>query len=297
MDFSISKEERTINSIMSIACGRIDLSYCVCTQCHHKCYLYGGAVRDILNDESPRDYDLKLMTRDCSLNFIEKIGQHFDITIREKSYVNCFSIQIHYHEDHRKCILLDITYHSTPDMKQKCDFDVNTLSSSVDTDIKNPSHIKLLNDRCKLSTVLKHIHQKEFIVLDADGVPTLDHQRVPIKAIAIINEYGKVVNLIDDLTYSDGNQCISRKTINGLILMNRIEKMKRRGWKCLNKPCHNPDCIMASTSLVEECQKLKKKYKMQFIEIMDKLKNLPEPAFASIKLKYPVGTIKFNLSY
>ena len=73
------------------------------------------------------------------------------------------------------------------------------------------------NPKCNYEEIVEHCRAKQFVVLDSTGAPVLKH--------------------------TSSNCCIDRNTPQGKLIVERIAKMKARGWTCLNEPCTNKLCV------------------------------------------------------
>lgn len=72
--------------------------------------------------------------------------------------------------------------------------------------------------------VLEHIKKKEFVLLDKYNKPLVEN------------------HFFHD--NRDMSECICINTNHGKKILERKKKMEERGWRCLNGPCLNPDCIL-----------------------------------------------------
>lgn len=116
------------------------------------------------------------------------------------------------------------------------DFDINTLgiyTSQYDVPCRKNQFgnrdfisrilcdlpkIQILNSECNPIEVIMNIVRGRFIVLTGDGKPSIKHV--------------------------SPNDCIDSKTEKGEKLIERIKKMRKRGWVLQNERCSNENCIL-----------------------------------------------------
>ena len=217
----------------------------------HQAYNYGGYIRDQVAKRFFRDIDICFPSRQKFVLFREdlKKDMYFSISDVRKSYTrggtirvsDMGTIQISGHEIGCS-VCLDINYskktnHSTELarknasglkvlIQERRDFDVNCLAWYGET-----RELKLTNPHCVMSDVIRNCKRKQLVMLDADSRPSIVHKR--------------------------RNQCIDANSVRGQKLLARMEKMKRRGWRVLNEPCRNPNCIMATKETIQLYQQTK----------------------------------------
>ncbi|XWV26845.1 hypothetical protein QJ857_gp0205 [Tupanvirus soda lake] len=234
----------------------------------HKCtfgetmYLYGGAIRDALNDKKPNDYDIRVCSEKCAIKIINKLKKHYNVKIIRQHYIGCYSFYAQHTTIPEVEIRFDVTY-ETAFTNKHYDIDVNMLKYKINrychgvADI-NPSNVILVNDKCNLKNVIRHIHRNEFVVLDNMGRPKSCHNKLWREAV--FNKSGEIVDCHsfllkglhpDNKELIDSCDCIHRRSQRGRKLLFRIQKMLKRGWTMLNEPCSNPDCVLAPMDLVE----------------------------------------------
>lgn len=248
-------------------------------------YVYGGCIRDILASKLC-DKDLDTRVRDIDIfvdcddgqSFIEDLVRGFTVFQDSfkckveiyfsgvpfnhygkgtyKLYLQCvksYNRYEEYDEDARRTTLkFDITIGS-----KSCfscaDFDVNSLFCSrlPDRKLKVSSYWEL-----PVLDVLNRISRGEFIVLSNTCRAIVKHEKVWIRPV--FDDNGSIIGF-KRVSDSDSEcDCISRCTEKGKKIMERIVKMKLRGWKCANKGCYNPECILAKPRLVSLYERFKR---------------------------------------
>ncbi|XWV25507.1 hypothetical protein QJ856_gp0250 [Tupanvirus deep ocean] len=236
----------------------------ICYTCKHDdyLYLYGGAIRDMLNDEKPHDYDVKVCSEKCAIKFINKLKEYYNVNIIRQHYIGCYSFYVQHTNIPEVEIRFDVTY-PTAFSNKNYDIDVNMLKFNISkygnkVTAINLTNVILINDECNLKHVVRNIHRKQFVVLDNKGRPNTCHNKMWREVI--FNESGEVVDCSsfllkgfnpDNKEIIDSCDCIHRRSQRGRKLLQRIEKMLKRGWTMLNEPCFNPDCVLAQLELVE----------------------------------------------
>lgn len=280
---------------------------------HEGAYLYGGAIRDLLNNEKPNDYDVRVHCEDCAINFINKIKLFYPINIIREHYKGCFTICVQHYKHPEIEIKLDITYvtefsnkHfdiSSNMLKIDLSYDAKGHSENRLTSIKNidPSNVKLMNPLCKLSDVIRNIYCKKFVVLTRHGKSKTCHTTLWKEAVYNIDGeivdyhnlflkpqesyqfpnmslYNEHLNKIceSNLNMIEKCDCISRYSEHGRLLLFRIEKFKKRGWTCINEPCDNPNCILTSQELIDAYEAYKVKKRAKEYEEREKKRELLE---------------------
>lgn len=223
--------------------------------------IYGGFVRDYFcrYDLNFNDIDIKFNDEDALNSFVLQLSDLYSITFIEpfgvslpKQQKPCFSkeyeaICIHsinsntnegkYDDaiiktiriEHIDGVSIQMDLTLKQEIKQSKDFDVNTLEWKS-------GH--LLNEKLQhTKDIVGRIKRKEFIVLTPQGESLLVHQ---------VYCFFKCIYEINIAKYSCSNtHCFCRHSSKGKKLQLRIEKMQKRGWVMLNKPCENPMCILS----------------------------------------------------
>jgi hypothetical protein len=144
-------------------------------------------------------------------------------------------------------IQMDLTVQ--PLLSAPKDFDVNTLIlryGELYVEYSNRNYTCILDDKDdqRMKDVLTHIKNKEFLVLTANGLPKLHHdinKSIPIWSHGV--EIPRYVCTAD---------CICRHSLKGKRILERIEKMKNKGWTKVNLLCPNPMCILSDDKIYEE---------------------------------------------
>lgn len=225
----------------------IDVIFVFMRERSHEGYIFGGYLRDQYANLKFNDIDIRFPSLPYAEMFIGDIISVFDILIVKKHYIGCFSIRVQSHTNRKICVDLDVTF-KYPGLVERFDFDVNMLKSS-----KPNETLSLMNDKCNLHSVLRNIAKKEFVVLDYYGAPTINHES---NFTANFDCHGKVCGFTNK--GSVGIDCIYRGTRHGNKLLERIAKMEARGWKCTNKLCNNPTCILSKPGLKEAYNEYKR---------------------------------------
>lgn len=252
-----------------------------CHYCKTSGYHYGGSIRDKLNNDIPKDYDIKLCSMNCTRKATDRLKPKYNIDIVNQNYAGCYSIRV---QDKIKPYLIyafDLTYKKSS-TSQVYDFDVNLCrimlkryaDHGADPNNIYYSNITIPNDKCNLESIVTNIRLKQFIVLAYDGSPITIHNtehidnttavdefsrmwhdniditsEMPIIQIKAIFEYDSDVFCKKYLKEKLGKDCISRNTHRGKILLKRMKKMIDRGWKCLNETCIHHACIFAPVEI------------------------------------------------
>lgn len=185
-------------------------------------------------------------------------------------------------EDYR--ILIEKKFPVTISFK----YDINVLCLPNDSD--NTMKGKILFEKRNICAIIKNYHNKQFMVLDYYGAPTLKHTTIcklcQIRKDATINDKpGELFLCSEDISYRIGGtyintinrafpfyhsnhllscQCISRFERNGMLLMDKISRMISNGWKCLNQTCQNPMCILAPQHLANKLVRIILQYEKNY---------------------------------
>lgn len=259
-----------------------------CSRCHNDGYVYGGAIRDGLNKENPHDFDMRLCSQTCAVQFIKILEQHYHVQIWRQHYIGCISFCVQHRKHPEVEIAFDITY-KTEFTNTNFDLDINMLKIRLSKYINGKcynkvrlSNLNAQSNKVDVEDVVHNIHRKQFIVLSQDGRAITCHFKVWQEII--VNLDGEVIDCHSFLIKSvigENDQlpnptqvdparcnsngiivfpakadCISRYSQRGRGLLNRIAKMKARGWTCINEFCMNPDCVLASNEVVQAYKKL-----------------------------------------
>jgi hypothetical protein len=210
-------------------------------------FVYGGFLRDKHGDW--KDIDIRFPTKESILAYIERLQQKYNTITTIGGYCSCFRLLVQNREYPELEVQIDATFETEFDNKGY-DFDVNMLRTS--SDLMKFDNVLSMNPNCKLSEILEHIEQRKFVVLAQNGKPLIKHNENQMNLIAIFDAEGNFVdcNVNKRWPYFK-SECVNRRTRSGKKLVERIDKMKGRGWHCLNESCMNPTCISAPKWLFE----------------------------------------------
>lgn len=214
----------------------------ITADCNNKPYIYGGFVRDTLAKLPFNDIDIRVFDRNTSTKFISKLEEKYDIRILKCNYDGSISIKI-ISKETDEFVNFDITF-CTERNNIVHDFDVNMFYTTTLSE-KITNNIERLNEHCNRFNTLLHIINHEFVILNSFGYPTIEH----LNPTMVFDPVTCVIRYSDNRRYSS---CIRRSSLQGRKLRERRKKMERKGWKCLNKDCQNPECVLAPDSLVIE---------------------------------------------
>jgi len=191
--------------------------------------IYGGFPRSWHERVPANDIDVRFKNREHLEECISQLIGLYNVEILvtrgdEDTIFSKICVQHLNHNDLN--VYCDFSWFSDIASKNaKYDFDVNQLCMieggigllpGIDNDVRN---------------VIENIVRREFIVLDAFGMNSLEHET--------------------------NAQCILQNTAEGKGIFLRIQKMIKRGWTCINEPCKNWNCILASESVVKHHEKVK----------------------------------------
>lgn len=237
-------------------------------------YIFGGFVRDQYAGIQFNDIDARFKNSTLILDLIERLKDYFclDGQTPKLYFGGCYTVCCRHQRNPSICIKLDLTY-DIPTMIPHFDFDVNMLCYHFEN---GERYLALLNDQCSLSDIQHNIDNRQFIILDSNGSPNFQHCVNDQIVIRQFNDSADSDNSDSNsgdshdfvtqqqqrqskfvrIANSDGetSNCISRTSYQGIKLLERIEKMKNRGWTCINETCANPDCICADQECLEEYQ-------------------------------------------
>ncbi|AGF85030.1 hypothetical protein QJ854_gp752 [Moumouvirus goulette] len=107
------------------------------------------------------------------------------------------------------------------------DLDVNTLRTDKILPDLTIGDLYTLNPECNVYDIINNIRKQQYIVISNAGYPIIDH------------------NDIDFSSDSLESHCIDYRSKKGKKILKAIRNMERRGWKCLNIPCKNEDCVLS----------------------------------------------------
>jgi len=218
-------------------------------------YVYGGWIRDQIAGVTPHDIDIRADSLSKATRFIQTLRIFSNILVLRQCFLGCFTIIVQDPFNKNINFQMDVSYNNAF-TNTNYDLDVNLLRTcKPDANCTSYSNVSLLNDNCDIDSVIRHCRQKEFVVLTPENKPVISHSRcwitTNISPEGNIVDYDIVYDGCYRVTRSDYYHCINRHTHEGQTLLKRIDKMKRRGWKCLNDDCLNPECILAPDNLVE----------------------------------------------
>lgn len=120
------------------------------------------------------------------------------------------------------------TYWSDDYHNMNCDLDVNTLRSDCLLQDMDISDLRTFNPNCDINGTYNNAKRREFIVLSKIGNPIIDHSDIDYYMRAFTDD-----------------PCIDYRNKYGKKILKTIMKMQQRGWKCLNKPCNNENCVLS----------------------------------------------------
>jgi hypothetical protein len=198
--------------------------------------IFGGYCRDKIALTVPKDIDVRFESSEDREAFIIQLLEEFDVIFMEKKNFCRYPELVRYqvttilvvHREFRQIFIpMDLTVESDW-INTRPDFDVNQLAithMSGEVDFNMSYHNKCVLTKRILAGVL--------LVFDAKGVPNSDHD-------------------------SDCSECIHRQTWDGGKLLERMAKMKSRGWIVDGEgSCSNPTCFLATeASWKAHCDKL-----------------------------------------
>ncbi|AGF85773.1 hypothetical protein QJ854_gp009 [Moumouvirus goulette] len=224
--------------------------------------IFGGYHRDFFAKMSFKDIDLRFEDEFDVIDFIKKFKLSCNIKIKNSSYTNkgCYSMYVQHINIPQANVQIDATFCESQSSQKisnkRYDFDVNMLKSArLHDDEYYTSSLVSLNPNCKVTDIIDNCVKRQFIVLDYNGRPELDHST---------EEYIYPVYIPDKEINSDSIICINRFNKRGKKLLKRIRKMKSRGWICINLECENPQCVLASDDCAKKyVEHLKEKTKVK----------------------------------
>ncbi len=191
--------------------------------------IFGGYVRSLLAKESFRDIDVKISSQGREL-LINKLKETYIVELEHANILTygtcgCITILVRHRTYSELTLKMDLVSSENTNMIKR-DFDVNQLELCGD-------QISCFKAEY-LPSITEHIRRKEFVIMDSKEGPTLEHP-------------------------TDKSCCIQRSGKNGIKLLERIERMEARGWKCLNRHiCSNPQCICATKESIETFRRKKR---------------------------------------
>ncbi|AKI80425.1 hypothetical protein QJ850_gp274 [Acanthamoeba polyphaga mimivirus] len=239
-------------------------------------HAYGGYYRDILAKKPIKDLDFAFSSEDDVKSFIFDLKSRYTVTLLKPSYTDlgCYSLQVKHKLLKNASILIDATYPCPSRTVLRFDFNVNMLLATH-TPEEGSLDLKIRNSRCALTDVIDDCCHHKFVVLNETGCPNLTHQGAEIDRA--LNPDGSFKDLTDRTVFNNlcvrsYPDCINRRTTRGKKLLQRIEKMKSRGWTVRNEPCSNPFCIMAPTELFEKCQEVIDQRREEAVKICQQAK-------------------------
>ncbi|AYV85837.1 MAG: hypothetical protein Satyrvirus50_3 [Satyrvirus sp.] len=239
-------------------------------------------------DKTPESYKIPIRTNTLAIiiQFCDKLQNHFELTVQKQSdHIIICNIRPKVSDsDTNLCIIITDW---TPD--KCIDFDIDTLAinyaDSLKVDIWYIQYVDSLKDnfqschfKCETSDIIEHCKAKQFLVLHGYRDPKLIHEKKDRCGLCnaaaftmsnLDNQSNNQSNiqpddLLEDRTdlskycisnphyhdpLYDDCPCIRRDTQYGQRVLSRIKQMEKNGWKCINSPCNNPFCVLASDEL------------------------------------------------
>jgi len=203
-----------------------------------KIHYLGKLIQQIIDDLS-KLYDVEFIDR------------------RELSLYSTLKLKVMYKKNDNIYINIDLSAKDDTDNVVGDDFDVNQFI--LDQNKKRDEFVTLkgkivnlesthLNDRY-INSVLQRIKRKKFIVLDRTGSPSLKHVNKSVDKRVNKNIYGDLCKYRDtrfyDLFGSRFYDLFGGRFPPKDVLIERVYKMKEKGWAMLNEVCSNPYCILS----------------------------------------------------
>ena len=196
-------------------------------------YIYGTYVRNAFDKKISNEINICLQSNDDIMRFIKEISQYYQLDVFQKPEREYLTVCIQ-NIEHPE-IVMEINLSCDPTMsglKKDFDFDVNMLKISKPS-LKITS-LELFNDKCNILDIINNIYHKKFIVLDANGAPTIKHINCFVTPIFDANNV-VIKFLINPEKYNSDRNCISRSSLHGqLILQKKIEMEKMDGLVSMN---------------------------------------------------------------
>lgn len=205
-------------------------------------YVFGGYLRDQNADIEFNDIDIRFADAVSANNFIESLQEIYNVLIVSQHYYGCCSIRVQSKVLRYSYVDVDVTFETG--RRNRFDLDVNMLAS------RDPEkELTIYNHRCTIHNILKNIRQRKFIALDKHGSPSLEHHLN--SCYVAIGDSDQLTFIFSTVIAGDQNSCtcIHRRSYRGRKILQRIWKMEKRGWTCVNKTCLNPECILAQPNL------------------------------------------------
>ncbi len=205
-------------------------------------HIFGGYVRDTLYGNWFKDMDIEFnFTKESYKKFYNNLCWIGNVTqIDGKTYKSqLIKLRVTDTTDPDR-ISIDLDIVNASFFNWGIDFDVNALETSVE---KKPSWQLSnweINNSCqleglfiesrygyKIAPILNHIQNREFVVLAANREPLVSH--APYAPKPVFSKSGRIIHIISNKYQKQ--VCIERNWL-GLKILDRMTKMKQRGWTC-----------------------------------------------------------------
>lgn len=244
LDYVFKKEEEFRNNIT-------DLAY------KNDGVLFGGAPRDDINHEIPKDLDFFFQKEEGIAQFLRHGLENQWIVVKDEidtQYFTLDSVNIRKIKmiARQKIDLMENTEHRT-DAKIKA-FDSNRI---------NRYHFIEINLDITVETEPQKqdiFHYLSYNVdMDVNQIYYADPQRRIIQTRfkmkkrfselkrQILRKEFKILCQTDSFLESNESRCFDRR-FSTSVIMERKSKMEERGWRCINKTCSYPYCIFSEDS-------------------------------------------------
>lgn len=251
-------------------------------------FVYGGYIRDKIGGYNWRDINMVFYCDNEYKNFLIKMRK-YKILVLNNYFNNTYMARRTFYVQHGEHpeieILVDAIY-LEPEAEFYYDFDVNVLimkdKKYTDALYVSDFGVVTVGDsmyREYFNDIIRHIIRREFVVMAKNKKYLIEHRKEQMCYWSILDDNGDIVDYVENKLCPENcniehnhkfgmdecsmhiykmDECIHRGTLHGKKIIQRIKMMEDRGWKCLNKCCTNPVCILAPDELFKTFIKIMK---------------------------------------
>lgn len=158
------------------------------------------------------------------------------------------AVRLYFYHTKYPFIHIKVDISCIPEFLNSFDFDVNTLGLCV-SQYRGPIPMNVSNS-CSVNNGRNHFGDHNFakrILHNSPNIQILSTNCDPIGIIINIM-YGKFTVLTSngkpDIKHNSPDDCIDSRSARGKKLLERINKMRKRGWVPQNERCSNENCIL-----------------------------------------------------
>lgn len=193
--------------------------------------IYGGFVRDTILGVMPRDIDCKVSSERCADDIVHRLNEQFeDLTFIAQSQSTRTATPLQNHYAFSRIMVSTV---EMPDIVVQVDVSLNAGNvTNIDFDVNT---LVIIDDtRIAINRGRGH---------PIVGLNMIDLiQRIKERKFSLLCQ-----NPAEEYT-TECHQCIDFMSPYGHKIMERIQKMEKRGWTLTgHNTCKNPSCILAST--------------------------------------------------